>query len=526
MCIRDSINPWQAMTSKKHLIVKSETGSYGTYSNQLTAAINSPEGTSWLTASQLHTDGYRSNSRYNRYNITLKGRYQIRQHYWHYLYNFRHLYGQIPSSLDSIDFRNSPEKAADSWAAIKGYEASNRHILNVGLNSALSNQTTNAINVFGSTSDLDELRPFNRLEEAKKSVGLREKLSYQTLKLKIETGVEFMTETNDVKLFGVKEANWGEPLSRTQLQRSYLNAFSMAEYKVHPKLLIQVAFNLNSTQYQSEPKSSSDNKIRHHYPLTFSPHLGVNYQLNAASNFYASAGHGFSAPSLEEAQLPDGNFNPDIKPEEGYHFDLGYRFLSVNTNTRMELTAYWMKMTNLLVTKRESEEQFYGVNAGRTIHRGIEASIQHILPLSNSNQIQFSSSYSQSVNRFADFVDDGNDYSDKHLPGIPAFNLYLSANGKFGKQNIHINYRMNGKQYLNDNNTNRYEAFNVLNAKFNRTIKLGSITGDIYIGANNLLNTHFASMVLVNAPSFGNSLPRYYYPALPFNVYLGINISL
>ncbi len=299
----------------------------------------------------------------------------------------------------------------------------------------------------------------------------------------------------------------------------------MAEYKINPKLLIQAAFNLNTTQYQSQEKTGLLEKVKHRYPLTVSPHLGINYQLSTVSNLFTSVGHGFSTPSLEEAQLPDGSFNADIKPEEGYHLDIGYRYLSSDANTSTELTAYWMKLTNLLVTKRESEEQFYGVNAGRTNHQGIEVSIQHLVPLKNSNLLQFNASATHSLNRFEEFIDDGNDYSDKHLPGIPEFTIYLSANGKLGKQNIHINYRLNGKQYLNDSNTNTYQAFNVLNAKISRMINIKQINGEIHFGANNLFNTHYASMLLVNAPSFGNSLPRYYYPALPFNIYFGIQLD-
>ncbi|WP_439182696.1 TonB-dependent receptor [Carboxylicivirga taeanensis] len=518
------IDPWSKQAKK--LRVGSEVGNYGTYSNQLSTSFAGQTGTSSLSANQLHTNGYRENSHYKRYNLTLKGKYQIKQHYWYYLYNYRYLKGQIPSSLDSLDFQTNPQKAADSWAAIRGYEESNRHLLNIGMISSLSNQTINTINVFGSISGLDELRPFNRLDEAKKAVGLREKLSYQRLKLRVEAGLEFMLEFNDVQLFGVKDSNQGKQLSHTHHQRYYLNFFGLTEYKIHPKLLFQAALNINTTHYQSNLETGSNEPIQHRYPLTVSPHLGINYQLHSTMYLFASAGHGFSAPSLEEAQLPNGNFNAAIKPEEGHHLDVGGRYLSANKKSSFELTAYQMWMTNLLVTKRESEEQFYGINAGRTNHRGLEASIQHMVPLSHSNRLQFSAAYTQSLNHFVDFVDDGQDYSSNHLPGIPTYHLYLSATGQMGKYNIHINYRINGKQYLNDSNPNSYAGFQVLNAKVKRSFKIASLDGEIHIGANNLLDEHYASMLLVNAPAFGRNQPRYYYPALPFNCYLGVILSL
>lgn len=520
------INLWEATSIPQGLIFKTEAGRYGTYSNQLTTAIKSNSGISTITASQLHTDGYRDNSCYNRYNLTLKGKYQVGRHYWHYLYNYRYLYGQIPSSLDSIDFQNNPQKAADSWAAIKGYEKSNRHLLNTGIQASLSPQITNSFDIFGSISNLNELRPFNRIKDAKQSFGFREKLSFQTSSIKVEGGAEAMLESSEVQLFGVKEDNLDQQLNQTRLLRSYINLFGLLEYKVHPKLLLQAAFNLNTTHYQSQQTDASQNTVKHRYPLTFSPHLGINYQLSQVANLYASAGHGFSTPSLEEAQLPDGTFNPSIKPEQGYQFDVGYRFLSLNQNTRLELTAYWMRMTNLLVTKRESEDLFYGTNAGRTSHQGIELSVNHRIPLTNSNELKFSGAFDHSVNQFEEFIDDGNNYNNKHLPGIPAYNIYLTATANINKVSVHVNYRMNGKQYLNDSNVNTYEAFDLVNAKASWTFNMKHFKYQVFIGANNILNRHYASMVLVNAPTFGNNLPRYYYPGQPFNLYLGLSLMI
>ena len=47
----------------------------------------------------------------------------------------------------------------------------------------------------------------------------------------------------------------------------------------------------------------------------------------------------------------------------------------------------------------------------------------------------------------------------------------------------------------------------------------------IYAGINNLTDTHYASMLIVNAVGFGNVEPRYYYPGLPRHVYGGIRMS-
>ena len=46
-----------------------------------------------------------------------------------------------------------------------------------------------------------------------------------------------------------------------------------------------------------------------------------------------------------------------------------------------------------------------------------------------------------------------------------------------------------------------------------------------YGGIRNLFDAHYASMILINAPSFGGQPPRYYYPGTPRYFYLGLRFA-
>jgi iron complex outermembrane receptor protein len=62
--------------------------------------------------------------------------------------------------------------------------------------------------------------------------------------------------------------------------------------------------------------------------------------------------------------------------------------------------------------------------------------------------------------------------------------------------------------------TDAYALFNFMagyEKSFNH-LSLGLMSG-----IQNLFDTHYASMVLINASAFGNQAPRYYYPGLPRN---------
>ncbi|MBS2098318.1 TonB-dependent receptor [Carboxylicivirga linearis] len=519
------IDPWNAVNNNE-VYFKSEMGSYNTISNQLNVSFkNATSGIYSITAGQLHTDGYRENSNYNRYTVTLKGRQPVGKNYLHFLYNYRYLNGQIPSSLDSTDFNDNPKKAARSWKNIQGYEKTGRHLINLGFSSPFSKNTSNVINMFYNNSNLDELRPFNRLDEQRTGLGMREKFTFTKNNLRIDLGGELMWEQNQLAYYGVDSDNKDDLLNSNNISRSYVNVFVLFEYQFHPKWTLQAAANVNQTFYTSEDDGTGV-KYDHRYDWIASPRIGLNYNFYKQMYLYGSFGHGFSTPSVEEAQMPDASFNRDIKPEEGWNADFGYRFHSDNAKTRIDLTFYWMRLSNLLVTKRESEAVFYGVNAGETTHNGLELTAnKSFFEIKDKRQLDVSVAYFTSVNKFKNFIDDGDDYSGNHLPGIPNYSFSIDGHLYIKPFHINVNYKAVGSQYLNDSNLKEYESYAKAGSRILIDVVSEPFKGSVYLGADNLFNTHYASMVLINAPSFGNNAPRYYYPGLPFTIYAGFNLS-
>jgi iron complex outermembrane receptor protein len=130
-------------------------------------------------------------------------------------------------------------------------------------------------------------------------------------------------------------------------------------------------------------------------------------------------------------------------------------------------------------------------------------------------------------NHFTDFVDNGVDFSGNQLPGIPTNNLLVLGDIYLTKS-VYLNYSFthHGSQYLDDSNQASYEGYQLHHAKLginlNRTLRMRT---KIYFGIKNVFNSKYASMILINAPSFSGSLPRYYYPGLPRYFYSGIGLN-
>jgi iron complex outermembrane receptor protein len=267
----------------------------------------------------------------------------------------------------------------------------------------------------------------------------------------------------------------------------------------------------------------------HKFKPSISPFFGVNFHLNDQLYLYGSIGHGFSLPSVEETLLPEGNINEELKPESGINYEIGSRFQPNTGNVFIDGTIYWMDIKNLLITKRISENIFFGDNAGKTRHTGIEITGgTRINPKRYFNlpEFHYSGSITLSNNKFIEFEDNGKEFAGNHIPGIPTFIMSNNLHFIFWKNSyLHFQYRYSGKQFMDDSNFEIYKGYHYTAIKLGKSFKINEKGKmDVYLGINNLMNTNYASMILINAPSFDGSSPRYYYPGQPRTVFGGIRI--
>ena len=118
------------------------------------------------------------------------------------------------------------------------------------------------------------------------------------------------------------------------------NIFAMFNYKVNSRLLLTAGANVNRLNYSYHGKFNDEGA--HRFPFIVSPRMGVNYEIISGLNIYASAGHGFSAPSLEETLLPDGEKNPEFNMNTRHS---GMQYLDDGNTQNVE--GYWLSNVKL-----------------------------------------------------------------------------------------------------------------------------------------------------------------------------------
>lgn len=525
------------------LTLATDHGNYASHRSFLSAGYKQSNMAVSAVLSRSASQGYRQNSRFARNNLFLKTQWFGRRSDLSFLLSLTDLYGQIPSSLNEEDFRSDPTLAAPNWLAVEGHEQYLRLIGGLKLLSRLSPRLTNTLSVFGGSNDPYESRPFNILDERSFNYGLREHLEADLGKLRLKAGLEYFREHHDWQIYETHGGDQGALRSDQQELRHYLNVSFFAQWRPMDRLSLDAGLNLNVLNYELETifrDDSQDNSGSYRYDPVLSPRLGLNYSFSEHHYLFASAGHGFSAPSLEETLLPEGQVNTALRPETGWNLELGGRgTIGQQRLISYELALYSVLLQDLLVTERVSEEIFTGKNAGAARNSGVELLLRLDRPsgepgggprpdAGSSPEQGFSYTGTLGItltdNRFVDFIDDGIDHSGNLLPGIPAAILFTNWKFAFRGLSAGIDIRYTGPQWMDDANAQQYEGYVLANLRlaWQRELKTLPLAFELYAGIRNVLDAAYASMILVNAPSFGGAAPRYYYPGMPRQYFAGL----
>lgn len=475
---------------------------------------------------RTHSDGYRENNRYNRLSGFVEASSNGEKTQLSLTLFAVSIEAQIPSSIDENTFLTAPQSAAPNWFLAEGFEQSERLTGGLTLLHRFSEQLSNKTTLFAGLNNAFEHRPFNDLSDNASNYGIRSQMQYHVAPLNLIAGMELYSEKYHWATSLVRDGKFTN-LANVHENRRYANVFGLMQAEFRKGFSLSAGFNLNSLNYLYAGNNGANDHYQ--YPLIFSPRMGLNYAIDSQTNFYASVGHGFSAPSLEETLMPNGEKNPELKPESGWMGEAGLRFFFANKRWFADATLYTILLENLLVTKRITEENFMGINAGRTRHMGAELQLNGEVFSMNSfpGTLLLNAALTFSDNRFINFENEEINYADKHLPGIPSQLIHGRLNWQPDERiNFNLIPYYFGKQWLDDGNSESYEGVFLLDMNVEyKMINNDRLKISFQFGMNNIFNKQYASMLLVNAPLLPNQQRRPYYPGLPRNFYSSVIIN-
>ena len=520
-----------AKPTKTHFAQSISVGSFATIKYSEKLAIAAKNSSHALVYSRFSSDGYRENNATNRHNLTWSSTFTRKQTTINLLGAFIQTEAFIPSSIDLKTYEATPEKAAANWAATRGYEDYKKAFGGMTIQQNFERNWLAKISIFGQFNKNNELRPFNILQEKNHYLGersvLEKKITSGKTTSRIMLGNEFFTENYQWQTLQNKDRSAGNLLSDNQEFRWYNNVFLLTDLTIEEQFVVSASLNWNQTSYRYEDQFLLDGNQggEQRFPQIISPRIAASWIASEKIRVFSVISHGFSPPTLEETLMPGGLRNTSIKPETGWNFELGTKG-SVGNSMFFELTAYYMKVKNLLVAQRAGEDEYIGINAGGTNHPGLEIKLDYRLINRPDWTTFFRMNGSFTRYRFADFTDKGNDYSGNKLTGSPEMltNWMLETSHNKGFF-LNLHYLTVGRMPLRDDNSIFTDAYSLANlmAGYEKTFKRLSI--GVSTGIQNLFDVRYASMVLINATAIGTQLPRYYYPGLPRNFKSAINLK-
>ncbi|MFL2996350.1 MAG: TonB-dependent receptor [Cytophagales bacterium] len=508
---------------EKTVKIKSIFKSFNTYQNSISVSKKINRLNLLLNYEKIKSDGYRDNNTYDNNRVFASVNYEINDDY---VLDFIHFYNSadalIPSSISLENFINNPSSAAFSWRNVEGGEDYNRSLTGLTFNSK-KDKYSSSTTFFYKTFDNDENRPFNYLIEDSDSFGFRHIGKFPLNSFDLSYGLEYSDENYLFSTWDEYGSTDQSIISQQTQDRKNYNFFLQVDKSFKNSFLtFGVGSNKINYDWVDETESST---LSYNTKTIISPRLSYNHNLDNISIF-GNISHGFSSPNIDETLDENGIVNPDIKPETGWNYELGFIGTINKNKLSYNLNLYYMDIKNLLVAQRTSFDTFTGVNAGRTTHPGLEATINFPLLRSQNLTITSSNNFSKYWYIFKEFNNRGNDYSQNKLTGVPTHTTYSKIKFDFKNYIAQVSLQNIGKIPMNDSNELFTNSYSVIDLKLSRLYSLKNLGINISTGINNLFDKKYASGIVINARGFGGSDPRYYYPGLPRNYFISLNLSI
>lgn len=511
-------------------------GSFGYFKNGLSFDYGTHKNRIGLNINKIRSEGYRENNNFDRLSIGLSYKsYLSSKTSLNFIFNYIDLYAQIPSSLNKIIYDTNPRAAAANWAAAEGFEDYKKLLSGLGLSHVFNKHSSINMSIFYTFRDSYERRPFNILTDNTHALGSRIDYTYRTewgqTHFDLTAGGEYFIDYYSWKTIENDDKEEGDLLSDNKEFRENINTFIKADLTLKSGTFITAGININRTNYDYEDIYSidqDDNSGSYSFGTTFSPRIAISHPVYKKIYIYGNISHGFSPPALSETLTPDGSINPEIQPETGINYEIGTKGMIINQKLYYDIAFFSMHVDNLIVARRTGEDEFIGVNAGKTVNNGIEFSLNYnfLKKSLNDRNLNGFISYTYANYYFKEFIENDNDYSGNQLTGVPGNVLNIGFAFKIpGGLYGNLFYQYVDKMPMRDDNSVYSDPYQLLNGKIGFNLPISKhFMIDIYGILNNIFNEKYASMISVNAASFGGNLPRYYYPGLPFNFYFGTEI--
>jgi iron complex outermembrane receptor protein len=267
------------------------------------------------------------------------------------------------------------------------------------------------------------------------------------------------------------------------------------------------------------------NPVTRTFNNEWSPRIALSKKIIGNLWMYASLSKGYSPPSSQDVLPSTSVISTDLEAEEGTNYEAGIKSSWLQQRLYVEVNAFYNKLRNVIVLRKDITNADYFINAGSAKQYGLESQAYYQLfphrdGFINAGRIWISHTWNDF--RYDKFKQDTFVYDHNTLPSVAKHTVAagIDLSTKPGLYTS-LTYFYSGGIALNDANTVMASPYNLLGGRIGwKTIMKQKWGINFFVGADNLFDVTYSLGNDINAA--GN---RYYNAAPARNYFAGIALQ-
>jgi iron complex outermembrane recepter protein len=512
-------------------------GSYGLQNIFITGRFGQRESKNQVSYAHNEADGYRNHTRMRRDNFSWVSKMSRNRMEITSAILFSDMYYQTPGALTLAEFTANPKAARPAAGALPSAETARASIYQKNVTAGVSGLLRmapflkNYTTLYGSFNHIKNPAIRNYERRSEPSFGSRSTFHFdkrfKDVRLEMMAGTEIQQGYFNTQVSKNRNGGPDTLLTNDDITTTALSVFTQTQVSINGKWFIYAGISSNKTKM-------SITRLNH-YPVTeqsrnyrneWAPMLALtrSFTFNKTILTWSLlASKGFSPPTVGEVLPSTGIISTELEAESGRNYETTLRLFALKNKLKLEATAFYFKLNNALVQRRDITGADFFVNAGDVQQKGIELHADFKTGLASEffRSIGLRSDVTLNRFRYGTFIKSNDDFSGKQVPSVPstAFNFLGDVELRNGLY-LNANYYAASAIFLNDGNTFKAEPYHLLGLQlgYKKTIK--QLQLHLYTGIDNLLNEIYSLGNDINAAA-----NRFYNAAPARNFYIGFALQ-
>lgn len=524
-----SFNNWKPGVSLEYL-----NGSYNSSAIFGSVRYGGEANKSLLSYAHNQSDGYRVQSAMRRDNISWQIRVKLsgKQELSAALL-YTDMYYQTPGALTLAEYNSNPKAARPAGGGFPSAVNAKAAIFQKTLTAGFTNtyqfnpRFKNSTTLYGNFAQIrnSAIRNYERRNEPGYGgrtvfIYAADNTSAGTKSLQLVAGSEFQQGRFNTQVAKNRNGNPDTLQTNDDIDYTTLSVFFQGDLWLKNQWLITAGISMNKstaslTRLSRYPVVSQQRNYRNEP----APRLSVKKIITDDLSIRSTISRGFSPPTVAELLPSTGVISTDLEAEYGWNYELTAGYDLFRKRLRTEITAYYFRLNEALVQRRDLSGADYFTNAGDVKQKGIEMQADYTQPFRKGliDYFILQAGYAYSHYRYGTFVKGADDFSGKTVPSVPAHTLSVIFDLQTKKQfYLNSTWYSASRIFLNDANTASADPYQLLGARlgwkksWNNQYRI-----NLYAGADNLLDEKYSLGNDINAAAgrFYNAAPRRNYYA-------------